>query len=391
MRIAMPVYAFYETDTRVIRYAEALAARGDDVVVYSLRRPGQPGKAVINNVKVHRLQKRNVSESGRFGYLAKLLLFFIRCFVQLSTQHLIRNFDVIHVHNIPDFLVFCALVPKLGGAKVILDIHDILPEFYCSKFGASQHSLMFKSLLLVEKLSAGFADHVIAANHIWGERLAKRAVAAKHCSVYLNDPDLQVYHERPDIPKNGKFKMIYPGTLNEHQGVDLAVEAFAVAERQMPNAVLHIYGDGPARDNLERLAAEKGLQNKIEVQGWQDMNTIAERIAAADAGVVPKRAEGFGDEAFSTKILEFMASAVPVIVSKTRIDSYYFDNKQVLFFSSGDAHDLAQKMITLYNDSELRKALIKNGREYIKAHNWDLKKKEYLALIDKLAGGEFRQ
>ena len=47
---------------------------------------------------------------------------------------------MIHVHSVPDFLVFAALVPKLLGARIILDIHDILPEFYASKFGASKDS-----------------------------------------------------------------------------------------------------------------------------------------------------------------------------------------------------------------------------------------------------------
>ncbi len=47
-------------------------------------------------------------------------------------------------------------------------------------------------------------------------------------------------------------------------------------------------------------------------------------MSKADLGIVPKRAAGFGDEAFSTKILEFMALGVPVIASETQIDRYYF-------------------------------------------------------------------
>ena len=64
-------------------------------------------------------------------------------------------------------------------------------------------------------------------------------------------------------------------------------------------------------------------------------------MAEADLGIVPKRNDSFGDEAFSTKILEFMASGVPVVVSSTRVDRHYFNDKVVRFFPSGDIGRLA--------------------------------------------------
>ena len=77
-----------------------------------------------------------------------------------------QRYDLIHVHNIPDFLVFAAWYPKLTGSKVILDIHDIVPEFFESKFSVSDRSLLVRALRLVEKISAAFADHVILSNHV---------------------------------------------------------------------------------------------------------------------------------------------------------------------------------------------------------------------------------
>ena len=125
MRIGMVAYTFYEEDNRVRRYAETLAQRGDRVDVIALRRQGRLQRDVMNGVNVYRLQRRTVNEKGKFTYLVKLFLFFVRSMFFLTREHLRNRYDVIHVHSVPDFEVFAALIPKLLGAKIILDIHDI--------------------------------------------------------------------------------------------------------------------------------------------------------------------------------------------------------------------------------------------------------------------------
>ncbi len=190
MKVCMVAYAFYETDNRVRRYAEALAKRGDYVEAVSLRREGLPAFEVINGVRVHRIQPRQINEKGKFTHVSRLIQFFLRSMAFLTKSHLKERYDLIHVHSVPDFEVFAALFAKLGGAKVILDIHDIMPEFYVSKFNSTHDSLAFKILLTIERLSTRFADHVIAANHIWGDRLVTRSV-----------PEFQVH----DVPQLSRF------------------------------------------------------------------------------------------------------------------------------------------------------------------------------------------
>jgi len=140
----MLVYSFYENDNRVRRYAETLAARGDVVEVIALRRPHQSSEDLVRGVRVFRIQRRERNERGRLSYISRLLLFFFRSAIFLSWRHLRNPYQLIHVHSVPDFEVFAALLPKLTGCKVILDIHDIVPEFYASKFQVSEHSLLFK-------------------------------------------------------------------------------------------------------------------------------------------------------------------------------------------------------------------------------------------------------
>jgi hypothetical protein len=179
MKACMVAYAFYEGDNRVRRYAESLVQRGDQVEAIALRRPGQAAYEVIRGVQVYRIQERSINESGPLSYLVKLLLFFFRSTALLAWRHLHTPYGLIHVHSVPDFQVFSTIVPRLLGAKVILDIHDIVPEFYAGKFNVSEKSLVFRALLLVERLSIAFSSHVIIANHLWETKLLQRAVRLK--------------------------------------------------------------------------------------------------------------------------------------------------------------------------------------------------------------------
>lgn len=384
IKACMVAYTLYEMDGRVRRYAEALAKRGAEVDVYSLKQPGQPDTGELNGVRIHRIQARVYNEKSPFTYLAKLILFLLRSAVALTKNSLGKRYDVIHVHSVPDFEVFAAIIPKLMGSKVILDIHDIVPEFYASKFNTSRNSLVFKTLVLLEKLSIAFSNHVIIANHIWHETLLSRSVTPENCTVLMNYPDTSIFRKVRRTRDDGKFVMIYPGSLNWHQGLDIAIKAFAKIAGKFPEAEFQIYGEGGEKKALLDLIRELNLEDRILFKGMKPMHEIAHVMAEADLGVVPKRAVSFGNEAFSTKIPEFMAVGVPVIASSTMIDRYYFNDSQILFFKSEDVDDLATKMETLINDPLLCARLVDNGDAYVRDNNWDVKINEYFDLIRSL-------
>ena len=392
LRVCMSTHSFYESDMRVRRYAESLARRGDHVDVFSLRRDGRENRELLKGVHVHRIQKRVKNEAGPFSYLARTTLFLLRSTIAISAREMRGHYNLVHAHNIPDSQVFSAILPKLRGAKVILDIHDIVPELFCSKFGKRPDSSYFSAIQNLERASARFSDHVIVANDLWGKKLIQRSVPPEKCSVLLNYPDLSIFsRDAGAAVHSGKPTVIYPGSLNHHQGVDLAVEAFARIAEDVPDARFLIYGEGPARDTLIRQIRESRLSDKIFMKDMLPLEGLAPIMARATIGVVPKRAEGFGDEAFSTKILEFMALGVPVLVSSTTIDRYYFDESVVLFFESGNAADLAEKMLLLLENEGLRRKLSERGLDFVRANNWDVKKSIYLDLVDRLTASEPRR
>ena len=388
IRVCMLAYAFYENDTRILQYATALAQRADSVDVIALRRDSSmPAFEVLNGVNVYRIQMRTVNEKSKFTYANRIFRFFSRAMWFMHRKHKQHLYDAVHVHNVPDMLVFAALYPKMKKVPIILDVHDLLPEFYASKFKISHSSMLYKLMMLGEKMSAAFADHVIVANDIWRDRLAARSSHDEKCSVVRNRPDLEIFTKQPGAFKreNGKFMMIYPGSLNWHQGLDIAIRAFASVEEQTPDTEFHIYGEGSAKPAFIELANELKQQGRIIFHDFLPSNEIAQVMATADLAIEPKRTKSeFSNEALSTKIMEFFALGVPVIACRTRIHAYYYDDSIIQYYEDDDESQLASMMVRLRYDADVRSHLVENAKRYVERNTWNVRKREYLDLIDSL-------
>jgi glycosyltransferase involved in cell wall biosynthesis len=229
---------------------------------------------------------------------------------------------------------------------------------------------------------------VIIANDIWEKKLLSRSVKADKCSVFLNYTDQSLFYRRPRTRKDDRFVMMYPGTLNWHQGLDIAIKALALVKDQNPSAELHIYGSGQTKRSLRELSDSLGLNGQIVLKDTVPIEKIAELMADADLGIVPKRDGPFGGEAFSTKILEFLTLGVPVIVADTKIDKFYFNDDVVRFFRSGDEVDLAKAMRQMIADKALRDRMAEKGTEFAQEFSWDNRKQEYFDLVDRLTGSK---
>ncbi len=386
-RIAMVTHSVYESDNRVRRYAETLVKRGDEVEAFALAGSGGLKTETIQGVTVQAVQLRKRNERRKWQYASQLIRFLLIAMVRIGGRHYKARFDLIHVHNIPDFLVFSAVYPHMTGARVILDIHDLVPELFQDKFSSGMKGLYTRLLLAIEKASAMFADHVIVANHLWQERVIARSARKEKCSVVLNHVDLALFFRRPRTRNDARVIIIFPGSFQRHQGLDIAIRAFARVKKKVQNAEFHLYGGSPGaqvQSELTQLVEALDLKDSVCFYGYVSLDRVPGIIANADLGVVPKRATLFGNEAYSTKIMEFMSQGIPVVATRTRIDTLYFDDSTVRFFSSGDDEDMAEAIMDILQHKAKREMLITNGLDYVARNNWATKKKEYLDIVDTL-------
>ncbi len=387
LRVAIVTHSHYRSDNRVIRYGEALASRGDFVDALGLRpAPGLPSCENVDGVHLHRLQDRFAkNEQGVSHHLRRSLRYLMVTSAWLTRQHLRQPYDLVHIHNIPDFLVFAAWYPRLRGAKVILDIHDIVPEFYTSKFASKASSLSVRALLLMEKWSARFAHHVIIANDLWRDKYATRTGTQNRCTVFINNVNTDVFpRSLRRLPSMNLPLVMFPGGLQWHQGLDIAIRAMPRVIEVFPRAEFHIYGEGPMKAEWMALANSLGLAERVKFLPEIPVREVAAKMAVADLGVVPKRADSFGNEAYSTKIMEFMALGVPVVASSTRVDRHYFDDSLLKFFESGNSEALATAILEVLQNREETQQRVARAVAYAAKHSWETRKQEYLNLVDTL-------
>ena len=303
--------------------------------------------------------------------------------------HLRRRYGVVQTHNLPDF-VFAALGPKLLGARVILDLHDLMPEFYAARGGHSMTSLAVRLVIWQEQISCRFADHVITVTDIWRETLIARGVPTSKISVVMNVADTRIFRpsraELPSHHRNGALRLIYHGTLTHRYGVDLILQALAHVRHEIPGLCLTLIGAGDALDDLKRLAEELGVEDQVDFRSEVYASQLPPLIAQADAGVVPNRNDLFTDTLLPTKLLEYVALDTPVIAARTRTIAAYFDDSMVRFFRPGDAADLADAILDLHTDRSHLELLARNARKFDEKHSWSQVSAQYVALVDRLNG-----
>jgi glycosyltransferase involved in cell wall biosynthesis len=126
------------------------------------------------------------------------------------------------------------------------------------------------------------------------------------------------------------------------------------------------------------------LNKRVILKDVVPLEEVATIMATADLGIIPKRNDPFGGDAFSTKILEFMSLGVPVIVAETRVDKFYFNESVAGFFKPDDIDSLAHCMISIIKDKDMRDRLAHNALAFVADFRWEKKKAGYFALIDRL-------
>ena len=371
----------------LLREANSLKKLYIDVDVICLR--GHKSDRVIqkkDGIIFYCIQSREEKEKKATIYFFRLILFFFKATLIVSYLRIIKKYHIIHITSPPDIMVFSAIVPKLFGAKIILDIHDINPELFMRKLAVPENNNLIKIIKYLEKVSCKFADHVITVTHIWKERLESRSVSQSKCSVLLNVPDGDIFFPAaPSKSKNlKKFNLYYHGTIDEHFGVDTLINAMPKIKQSIPNVILNIYGIGRIRDELAKLTQELKMNHFVKFHEPVPSYDLPKILINADIGIVPTKSAVFANDLLAMKSLEYLALGVPIVISKTEGHCYYYDDSMVKFFSPEDENNLADAVISLANDEAERRMLIDNSQEFLRGHGWDETKQIYYQIIDQL-------
>ena len=390
-RAAVLLFSYYPADPRPRRAAEALVREGMDVELICLRGSrDEPTRETVDGVAVRRVPLRR-RRGGATVYLFQYAAFLLIAFAILTVRSLRRRFALVHVHNMPDVLVFSALVPKALGAKVILDLHDPMPEVLMTIFHLGPESPVVRFLVRLERWSMAFADAVLAVNVACQEVFVQRGCVREKLHVVMNAPDETLFAFRPPATapraRTGPFVILYHGTIVERSGLDLAVAALEVVRRTVPGAELHVCGHAtPFLDVVMDRVRRNGLESAVRYLGPKSLPEIVAAIDASDVGVIPNRRGPFSELATPTRIFEYLARGKPVVTTRARGVRDYFAEDALLFAAPDDADDLARVLARVWREPVEVEPVVRRGQSVYLAHRWSEERRGLVACVQRLLG-----
>ncbi len=392
-------HSHYPDDIRSEKEATALRDAGHDVTVFCLRRPGQPAREVVDGVELRRFPIEH-RRGGAGRYLVEYVAFFLLAGWCVSALALSRRPFAVQVSNPPDFLVFAALVPRLLGARVVLDMHEPVPELFASIRGVPLTARTIRALAWVEGLATRFAHRVITVSEICRRTFAARGTPAEKIAVVRNVCETRLFDPaRTGAGRGGAergggetgagegpraFRLITHSTLMPRYGIDVAIRAMALLRDRVPEARLEIYGRGDARADLERLAAEIGVADRVDFRGFVELGDLAEKIARADVGIVPHRRDVFTDLVLPTKLFEYVAMEKPVVAARTAGIVEHYGTEDLYLFEAEDVEGLARAVAEIHARPDEARARARRLRERCARETWEFERTAYVAVFERL-------
>lgn len=386
--VGMVTFSPFPYDPRPRRAIDALLKAGMTVDLVCLGNGEVPKHKSITGFNVYRIPIAN-RRGGKLSYVFRYVTFILCSALILAFRSIKRRYDLLYVHNMPDILVASALIPKALGAKVILDLHDPMPELMATIFGLAKDSLSVRLIRYLEKWSIERADLVLTVNAACRRLFTERSGKVQKIAVVMNSPDEAIFPFRPpgkrcsaDSATDGRFVIMYHGSLVERNGLDLAVEAIATLRKVVSSAELRIYGRMTPFLNREMSRVRDScLQDHVRYLGPKSLEELVPAIADCDVGIIPNRYSAFAEINTPTRIFEYLALGKPVIAPHSPGISDYFDDKSLIYFELGNAEDLARKIqYVLLHPGEVTE-IVKKGQAVYQGHSWNIESKRLTSLV----------
>lgn len=380
-RLLMIVHSEYPIgETRVRRQAEAACRAGWQVDVLALATDGAPRHELMNGVRVFRTPVRRVRRMTPWGLVSEYGRFWLAaaafCFKASAYRTVV-------VANPPDFLVFAAIVQRLRGASITLDIHDLMTDLFAVRLARGMDSVEMRMLVALERISWRFADRLMTVHEPYRREILRRFEGQHGVAVVMNSADPQLFKQRSSSPVAPKV-VGYHGSIFERYGVFDVLHAFVAISERFPDAELWMLGDGDARQALESEAELLGVAERCRFSpGFVSSEEIAELLPKFSVGVVPNRPNVLNRFALSTKLFEYVVVGVPVVCVELETLAAHFGLHEVLFYEPESVEDLAAKLTECLLHPRESEAMARRASEhYRNDYSWERNSEVFLKEID---------
>ena len=175
--------------------------------------------------------------------------------------------------------------------------------------------------------------------------------------------DVIPFIERAKTPGKEPFILLSVGRLSPIKGIDIALQALRQIRDSGFDAALWIVGTGPEESRLRQLTQELGLTDHVKFHGF--VNDPSSLFAEVDFLLQPSTLT----EGVPNSMLEAMASGMPVIASRVGgIPEVITDKETGILVDPSDPRQIADAVVTLIRDIELRKRISRTASEYVRKY-----------------------
>lgn len=389
-KTAFPVchllYEEYPRDPRVRRYVNALNSTGRNCIIVCSKKKNEKYFESLGGNLVYRIPVSKKRGSFFLTLLEYLLFAWISSALLLYLQFRYR-FKVVHVHTLPDFLIFAALWNKIFGAKLILDLHEIFPELYMARTGADYISFKVNLLKTAEKYSIKLADKVITIHDNAKDIFVKRNnLSDEKISVVMNSVDPAEF-PNPAAPDEDKFIIVYNGTIVKLLNLTMVVEALAKLKNQMPaedygKIIYRLYGDGPALNEILKLAESRGVADKVQYMGYLQPEKMRKEVLKTNVLILPPIKNIYSDLFYTIKLIETVYLKIPVIATRLNTYKRYYSEDSLFYFESGNVDELAERIKEVFYNKQLVQQKTASARADYDKLGWEIMRERYLRVVD---------
>ncbi len=391
--VCMIVHAHYPVgEPRGEREARAAVDAGYNVSVVCLRASHERPTEIVNDVGVIRLPIEHVRGVGALRSVLEYVRFAVRAAVATFKIHRRTPIDVVYVHAPPDFLIVAALLPRLFGSSVVLDIHDLSPHMVEARFGDSRLSVLAQRALRgVERTACAVADQVITVHGPYRDELMANRVPPDKISVVMNGPMTEAVESARATAAGPQrdtdsFLVAYHGTVTRWYGVDLVIEAIGLLEDRIPELHALIVGEGDALPSLDALIRRLRVESRVELsRAYVSHFEALRQVAFANCGVIPNRRSRLNRFALSSKLLDYVALGVPVVVARLETLAAHFTPDEVTFFEPDDPESLAEAIASVAEHPINARKKAERARRRAESYSWRTSRTRLLEVLSDVA------
>ncbi|SRR6266568_1304653 len=365
----------YPEDTTLQRNVGALLSSGVAVdlvcVTWGPRKPPP-------HVRLHAICIEH-KRSHAWWYPLHFIAFFAWAFFMVSLLAVRNRYQAVEVDNLPDFLAFTTIVPRLRRTRIVLYLRELMPELTMARLRRDRGSAVVRLARWLERAATGWSDRVVTVSNTCRRLVEQRSVNPRKITVVPNSHPLASFP--PRRPAQPPF-IVLQTTLIERYGVDVAIRALAQLHPTWPDLTLEIIGDGEQRQQLIELADRLGLSQHVRFSpGWLVWSRAMQTVSGATLGIVPIVADGYGELMLPNKILEFAMLEIPAAASRLPGLQEHFPEDAVAYFEPGDAAGLAAQLHRLLADPQAARRQALRARQAAAPLAWESALPRYLEAL----------